>query len=148
MSGDWSSPIKLKKEKKEKPPPTREQLQKIILKSFGKPKCVISPSHAKKILNSAIADLPICEWVERWIDNFVRGNCYPPQLRSDDFYPLLPTYFDQQRVLEVLEQIRTDFHRAFPLIDTRPADDDLAWLPPLLRADALAVSLLPPQYLD
>lgn len=148
MSGGWMSPIKPKKEKKEKPPPTREELQKIIEKSFGKPKCVISPSHAKKILNSSIADKLICEWIERWIDSLVRGYSYPPQLRSDDFYALLPTYFDQKKVLEVLEQIRTDFHHAFPLLDSRPADDDLAWLPPLLRADAIAASLLPPQYLD
>jgi len=87
-------------------------------------------------------------WVERWIDDWVRGNSYPPQLRSNDFYSLLEKFFDGPKVLEVLEKIRVEYHRAFPTIDTRPADDDLAWLPPLLKADALAVSFLPPQFLD
>jgi hypothetical protein len=146
MSG-WLSPLKPVKEKKEKPPPTREQLTKLILKSFGKPKCVISASHAKKILNSVLADSPICEWVERWIDDFVRGHSYPPQLRSDEFYALLPTYFDPTKVLEVLEKIRVDFHQAFPLLDSRPAVDDFVWLPMLLQSDTEVVSFLPSQYL-
>jgi len=87
-------------------------------------------------------------WVERWIDDWVRGNSYPPQLRSNDFYSLLEKFFDPSMVLKVLERIRIEYHRAFPLVETRLADDDLAWLPPLMRADAVAVSFLPPQYLD
>ena len=90
----------------------------------------------------------MAQWVERWIDAWVRGNSYPPQLRSGDFYSLLPTYFDSTKVLEVLNEIRVAYHRAFPLFETRQADDDLAWLPPLLRADAMAVSSLPLGYLD
>jgi hypothetical protein len=87
-------------------------------------------------------------WVERWIDDWVRGNSYPPQLRSNDFYSLLEKFFDPSMVLKVLERIRIEYHRAFPLVETRQADDDLAWLPPLMRADAVAVSFLPLGYLD
>ena len=103
---------------------------------------------AKKILNATRSDPMMAQWVERWIDDFVRGNSYPPQLRSADFYSLLSTYFSPEQVLGILEKIRTDYHRAFPLVETRQADDDLAWLPPLMRADAVAVSLLPKGYLD
>jgi hypothetical protein len=144
----WASPLKPKKIKEEKPPPTREEIQKKIQKLFSKPKCVISVPSAKKILNATRGDPLMAEWVERWIDDWVRGNSYPPQLRSNDFYSLLATYFDAQKVLAVLEQIRVDYHRAFPTTDTRPEDDDLAWLPPLLKADAMVASSLPPQYLD
>ena len=145
---EWTSPIKKKKEKIEKPPPTREDTQKIILKLFKKEKCKISMTAAKKILNATRSDPMMAQWVERWIDDFVRGNSYPPQLRSADFYSLLSTYFSPEQVLGILEKIRTDYHRAFPLVETRQADDDLAWLPPLMRADAVAVSLLPKGYLD
>jgi hypothetical protein len=147
----WESPLKKKTTKAAKPPPpppTREEIQQKIQKAFKKPKCVISAAQAKKILNSTRSDPMIAQWVERWIDDLVRGYSYPPQLRSGDFYSLLPTYFDQNKVLSILEQIRIDFHNAHPTIDTRPKDDDLAWLPPLLRADAIAMSIMPPGYLD
>jgi hypothetical protein len=148
MSEVWSSPLRQKKVKPEKPPPTRDELQAIIRKALVKPKCVIPASQAKKILNATLVDQPVCEWVERWIDDFIRGNCYPPQLKSADFYSLLPTYFAEAKVLEVLTKIRGDFGNAFPLLNRREADDDLAWLPPLLKSDVLAVSFLPPQYLN
>ena len=90
----------------------------------------------------------MAQWVERWIDAWVRGNSYPPQRRSGDFYSLLPTYFDPTKVLEVLNEIRIAYHHAFPLFETRQEDDDLAWLPPLLRADAVVASSLPLGYLD
>jgi len=109
---------------------------------------VISTAAAKKILNATQANPLMAQWVERWIDDFVRGNSYPPQLRSGDFYSLLPTYFSPEQVLETLQKIRTEYHRAFPMVETRLADDDLAWLPPLIRADAMAASILPIGYLD
>lgn len=145
----WASPLKPKKaEKAEKPPPTREDTQKIIAKLFKKEKCVISTAAAKKILNATQSNPMMAQWVERWIDDWVRGNSYPPQLRSADFYSLLATYFSPEQVLETLEKIRTEYHRAFPPFETRLADDDLAWLGPVLKADAVAVSLLPTGYLD
>ena len=87
----------------------------------------------------------MAEWVERWIDEWVRGNSYPPQLRSNDFYSLLEKYFGSARVLDVLEQIRQSYRHSF-LRDQEV--DDLAWLPQLLRADAEVVSFLPLQYLN
>jgi len=109
---------------------------------------VISVTAAKKILNATRSDPMMAQWVERWIDDWVRGNSYPPQLRSGDFYSLLPAYFSPEQVVDVLTKIRIEYHRAFPLVETRVADDDMAWLPPLIRADAMAVSLLPREYLD
>ena len=90
----------------------------------------------------------MAQWVERWIDDFVRGNSYPPQLRSADFYSLLATYFSPEQVLETLEKIRTDYNRSFPTMEIRVEFDDLAWLPPLLKADAIAMSMMPMGYLD
>lgn len=148
MSAEWMSPIRPKKQKEVKAPPTREELQKKIQKLFAKPKCVISVATSKKVLNATRGDPLMAQWVERWIDDWVRGNSYPPQLRSNDFYSLLEKYFDPSKVLEVLEQIRIAYHRAFPTTDTRPEDDDLEWLPSLLRGDAVVVSSLLPRYLD
>ena len=145
----WASPLKLKKaEKAEKPPPTREDTKKLIAKIFKKQKCVISTTAAKKILNATQSNPMMAQWVERWIDDFVRGNSYPPQLRSADFYSLLATYFSPEQVLETLEKIRTDYNRSFPTMEIRVEFDDLAWLPPLLKADAIAMSMMPMGYLD
>jgi len=90
----------------------------------------------------------MANWVENWIENWVRGNSYPPQLLSNDFYSLLPTYFGPEQVLDILNKIRIDYHRAFPKMETRVEFDDLAWLPPLLKADAIAMSMMPMGYLD
>jgi len=109
---------------------------------------VISTAAAKKILDTSQANPLMAQWAERWIDDWVRGNSYPPQLRSADFYSLLPTYFSPEQVLEILQKIRIDYSRQFPSVETPLKDDDLAWLGPVLKADAAVVSLLPTGYLE
>jgi len=95
------SPLKRKKETKEK-----EEKPK-------KHKCPISQSTAKKVVGSASDG--ICGWLERYIDNLVRSNSFPPQLVSNNFLELLNQYFNQTTTLKIIEDLRTDFKRAFPL---------------------------------
>ena len=90
----------------------------------------------------------MAQWCELWIENWVRSNSYPPQLLSNDFYSLLPTYFGSEQVIDILNRMRIDYHRAFPTVETRVEFDDLAWLPPILKADAMAMSMMPIGYLD
>ena len=144
---NWESPIKTKKSVKEAPPPpTREEAEAKIKKMFKKPKCCISASQTKKVLASPHADTLICEWLERWIDDLVRSRSYPPQLRSNDFYSLLPTYFEPMTVLKILEEVRLAFSLAFPLLKPKE-DDSLDYLPGILLADPAVVSFLPPRFL-
>ena len=144
---NWESPIKTKKSIKEAPaPPTREEAETKIKKMFKKPKCCISASQTKKVLASTVSDTLICEWLERWIDELVRSRSYPPQLRSNDFYSLLPTYFEPATVLKILEEVRSAFSLAFPLLKPKE-DDSLDHLSSILQSDPAVVSYLPPRFL-
>lgn len=109
------SPLKRKKQKIETP---------------KKKKCPISHSTAKKIVGSA-SDL-ICDWLERYIDNLVRSNGFPPQLVSNDFLELLNQYFNQTVTLKIVEELRSNFKRAFPLKSDRL---DLSGLYSILECD-------------
>jgi len=124
-ANQWSSPLAkpLKKQKEEDP-----------LKDFKKEKCKISKGHAKKIVAVKDVDSAGCAWIERWIDNLVRGNCFPPQLVSDDFYASLPKFFAPDKVLSILEEVRKDYRRAFPLSSIED-DDDLSTLSETLKKD-------------
>jgi len=126
MSNLWASPIAKKdtvaKEKEEE------------LKLFKKAKCKISKGHAKRIVMAKDVDSAGCAWIERWIDNLVRGNCFPPQLVSDDFYASLPKFFAPDKVLSILEEVRRDYKRAFPL-SSIDDEDDLSWLSDELKKD-------------
>lgn len=114
---------------------------------FKKAKPALSKGSVKRIVLVKNVDEAGCYWVENWIDQLVRGSSYPPQLKSDDFYSLLGRYFDGPTVLGVLERVRGDYRRAFPLADPKTEVDDLSWLRDTLRADPNALIDLPPNYL-
>ena len=114
-ANQWASPLAKTTKKKEK--------EEDPLKDFKKAKCKISKGHAKKIVMAKDVDSAGCAWIERWIDNLVRGNCFPPQLVSDDFYASLPKFFAPDKVLNILEEVRRDYKRAFPLSSIEDNDN-------------------------
>jgi hypothetical protein len=109
---------------------------------------MFSVSQAKKVLNAPHGDPAMVQWLQYWVENFVRGHSYPPQLLSGSFGELLPSYFGTEKAESVLAGLRSEYHRTVPTNGTPLADDGLEWLPHLIRSDMAAVSLLPPQYLD
>ena len=128
-ANQWASPMsKPNKKIKEEDP----------MKDFKKEKCKISKGHAKKIVLVKDVDSAGCAWIERWIDGLVRGNCFPPQLVSDDFYASLPKFFAPDKVLSILEEVRKDYRRAFPLSSTDD-EDDLSWLCEELKKDPVVM---------
>ena len=132
----WASPLASKQSKsvvKEK-----EEAKKEELKLFKKPKCKISKGHAKKIVCVKDVDNAGCAWLERWIDDLVRSNCFPPQLVSDDFYASLPKYFAPDKVLSILEDVRRDYRRAFPLSSVED-ENDLSTLADTLKQDPVVM---------
>jgi hypothetical protein len=135
MEQNWASPLKPKKVKKEE------------VETFKKEKCVVKAGCVKKLTGHSNADDIQCRWVERWVDDLVRSNSYPPQLRSNDFYSLLGTYFDGDTVMSVLEKCRTEFARAFPMT-AKEKEDDLAWLANVLKNDPAVVKSLPAHFLQ
>jgi hypothetical protein len=115
---------------------------------FKKAKPVISKGSVKRAVLVKNVDEAGCYWMENWIEQLVRERSYPPQLKSDDFYSLLGRYFDGPTTLGVLERVRADYRRAFPMADPQEEVDDLSWLRETLRADPRALVDLPPNYLD
>lgn len=120
---NWNTPIKQKK-KQEDP-----------LKDFKKKRPIISNASLKRICNVKHSDLSSCKWLERWIQQLVSEYSYPPQLVSDDFYSLLNHYFEPKNIIEILERVRKDYRRAFPLSEVVEEVDTLDWLPNLLKND-------------
>lgn len=133
---NWSNPIKQKKIKQED-----------SLKDFKKKRPIISNASLKRICAVKNSDLSGCQWLERWLEQFVRENSYPPKLISDDFYSLLNHYFEPKIVVDILEKVRKDYRRAFPLSEPQEEVDTLEWLIDLLRKDPVVVAELPPDYL-
>lgn len=132
---DWSNPIK-KRKKADDP-----------LKDFKKKRPSLSNASVKRVCAVKTSDTASCRWLQNWIDQFVRENSYPPQLVSDDFYSLLSHYFEPKKIVDILERVRRDYRRAFPLSEPQEEVDTLEWLIDLLRKDPIVVAELPPDYL-
>jgi hypothetical protein len=133
---NWASPFKeTAKPKKEDDP----------LKDFKKPKCLISKGTAKSITGRK-CDASACGWIERWIEQLIRENSYPPQLKSDDFISLLSKYFSPKDALAILERIRTEYKLAFRLVE-EVDDDNFDELPEILLRDPEVLQFLPPNFL-
>jgi hypothetical protein len=113
---------------------------------FKKARPALSKGSVKRIVRVKQVDEAGCYWMENWIDQLIRGNSYPPQLKSGDFCSLLGRYFDAPTILSILEKARTDYRRAFPMAD--PEDDDLSWLVTIIRSDPNALIDIPPNYLS
>ena len=103
---NWDSPLRPPKEEKKE-------------ERFKKPKCRISKSTVRKITNQPVSTAS-CEWMERWLEDFVRSHSYPPQLISDDFYSRLTTYFPVAVATTILEKLKRDYELAFPMMDKEP----------------------------
>jgi len=67
------------------------------LKKFKKERPIMSKGQLKRITGVKSVDEAGCRWFDRWVDDLVRSNCYPPQLKSEDFYSLLGHYFEGKR---------------------------------------------------
>ena len=113
------------------------------MKDFKKPKCAISKGAARSIVNER-CDAMACQWIERWIEQLVRENSYPPQLKSDDFVASLSKFLAPRDALAILERVRRDFRAAFSL---NKEDDSLEGIIEVLRADPAVVAYLPPNCL-
>jgi hypothetical protein len=100
----------------------------------------ISKGGAKRILAAERTDNIVAQWCEQWIDNLVRTNCLPPQLKSDDFLALLNTYLPPSRTLDILSAIRSDYRRIFG--NEIPDDETYEFLMNAIRADPQTLLLL------
>ena len=115
------------------------------MERFKKIRPVISKSSVKRIALVKHSDEAGCYWLENWIDQLIRNNSYPPQLKSDEFDSLLRHYFDTKTALSILEKVRADYRRAFPPTDS--FEDDLKWLVATLLSDSNALVDLPHNFL-
>lgn len=116
------------------------------MERFKRVRPVISKASVKRIVLVKNADEAGCYWLENWIDQLIRNNSYPPQLKSDEFDSLLRHYFDTNTTLSVLESVRADYRRAFPPhVDDI---DDLKWLVATLLSDPNALIDIPLNYLS
>lgn len=80
-----------------------------------KKKLILTEAKAKAIVSykGALGRSAI-EWVERWLDQFVRERSLPPQLAGKDFLGLLGDFLTPSDAIAVLERIRADFRAHYP----------------------------------
>ena len=115
---------------------------------FKKARPILSKGSVKRIVHVKQVDQAGCYWMENWIDQLIRGNSYPPQLKSGDFSSLLGRYFDAPTALSILDKAKTEYRKAFPMADPESEEDDLSWLVTTLRSDPNAMIDIPPNYLS
>ena len=49
------------------------------------------------------------EWIERWLDNYVRSRSLPPQCAGKDAFNMCLKFLDPKDSLVMLESLRKDF---------------------------------------
>jgi len=125
---DWCKP-EVKGQKKAKKEKKDEKEEWEPERKERKP---ISVAGAKKILGIDKADAIVGQWVDRWVEDLVRSNSYPPQLMGDTFLSLLNSYFPPMKALDILTSIRKEYHRAF---DSRTEDDGFQFLLDAIQND-------------
>jgi len=124
----WTTPLPTKGKKIEK---------EEILKPE---RCRISKGAAKSITAAKSMDDGGARWVERWIQQFVQENSYPPQLCSGDFVALLGKWLEPSKGLEALARIRKDY--AAILQHISPEDEEFSFLLRAIASDAVAQRFL------
>jgi hypothetical protein len=50
-----------------------------------------------------------CRWIERYLENLVATNCYPPKLKTNEAFSTLSECFTPTDALRILEDIRREF---------------------------------------
>ena len=100
------------------------------LEKFKPIKPIINASCCRKV--TGFNDVTHRLWLERYVDNLIRSNSYPANLLSSNFYSLLPIYFDNNKVLDILNTIKSHFNQAFSLCS---GNDEFGFLPTILEAD-------------
>ena len=72
-------------------------------------------------------------WIERWMTQLVQERSLPPQIAGADAFAALAQILAPADCLAVLEKLREDFARAFPL--SVPQKEDFAFLESAVAAD-------------
>jgi hypothetical protein len=138
----WASPLKPPKAAKAKE-------EKETIEKFKKPKPVLTKACVKRIADVKSVDRIGCEWADRWVDQLIRENMYPPQFLSEDFDSMLGKFMEIKTALDILSRFKSEYRRAFPLSETAETiPDKLEWLIGVLRSDPVVIKSLPPHYLD
>ena len=107
-------------------PLTKDQkIAKAVKDDFGKKaKNKISSGTAKKILKASGATIGIVEtdWLNRYMDNRVRGESLPLSFLSNDLYAeICRTY--GKGAAQFIERIVTDFKRENGIVDEIPEEE-------------------------
>jgi len=123
----WASPLKPKKEKKDSTKqtvkPTMDKEKE--LEKFKPIKLVLPKAEAKKILDRK-KDLAYqqIEWVQNWLENYLRERSYPPQFAGADAYSQIMLFLNPKDSLELLSRIRAEFSKTLPPDDTQSDEYD------------------------
>tara|TARA_R110000868_G_scaffold63967_3_gene192574 strand:- start:695 stop:1078 length:384 start_codon:yes stop_codon:yes gene_type:complete len=126
----WASPLKQPKVKKEE------------VEAIKHVKCRVPKGSAKSIAGAKTMDEVGARWVERWIEQFVQENSYPPQLVSGDFVALLGKWLDPHKAMEALERLRSEYKRSFAWSAPAEEDDDFTFLLRAIAGDPIAQQVI------
>lgn len=116
---NYGSPL-TKDKKKQKAPKPEEPKEETFAK---KAPCKIKNTGGRTLVESSSKLTPTqCEWIERWLDQFIRERCLPPQILGTDPLGMLTMYLTNKDALEAIERIRRDFVQSFPQGAKEPDD--------------------------
>jgi len=78
------------------------------MEKFKTEKPVISSGVAKKFVEKS-CDTSQRFWVQKWLENLVQSNSYPPQICGKDAFSSLHKFLSPEDCQKVLEKIRSEF---------------------------------------
>jgi hypothetical protein len=94
LSKDWKT-AKAPAERKEKPP-------KILGRGEG------------KRLTQRNCDSGQCQWIDRWLKNYIQSYSLPPQIAGTEAHSNAVKFMGADKAEELFTKLRADFNQTYP----------------------------------
>ena len=91
---------------------------------MGKKQKISSASARRIVASASPLDPRAVNWVEQWIENYLRNNCLPLQFCSSDFDNQIMGFLPPLNAELCLKRIREEFKRLFSTTDSEPENMD------------------------
>ena len=74
---------------------------------------ILGKGEAKKLVQRS-CDSSQCQWIDRWLKNFVQSRSLPPQMAGTEAYSSIIKFMGESEAEKVFESLRLDFNSIYP----------------------------------
>lgn len=73
---------------------------------------ILSKGEAKRLVGRG-CDSGQCQWIDRWLKNFVQSRSLPPQMAGSEAYSNIMKFMGDEEGQKVIDQLRSDYNGIF-----------------------------------